>query len=358
VRIDLLVDSARFWMCLEADIVKARKRVFVQTFSFEGDGVGARLARSLRRCRAGDRRLLVDGYSLFFQNDRLIPGPALAGRAFRRELRATHGWVRRMREHGVGVRFCNPPRASIPGLLRRNHKKLVVVDDGLVYVGGINFCDHNFEWHDMMLRVEDRALARELAGDFRASWEGRPASWDQTFGPLRVVSLNGRGNAAGFAPVLDLLAEARGRIDVVSPYLSPPFSDHLARAAARGVCVRILTPESNNKPSLARFIEKAARRHGFKLLRYPGRMSHLKAMLVDNETLLVGSSNFDFMSYHVLEELLVMTRDPGTIAAFRQRVWEPDTAQARPGPGEWDAGGFLGHGAVCLGALLAAALEA
>ena len=76
MRTQVLVDAAEFWERLKDDLRDARERVYVQTFSFEGDRVGTALGRALERCRAIDRRLLVDGFSLLYHNDRLIPGPA------------------------------------------------------------------------------------------------------------------------------------------------------------------------------------------------------------------------------------------------------------------------------------------
>ena len=355
MNVELLVDSRAFWDRLTHDLAGAGSHAYLQSCSFEGDAVGSALARTLEACPAPDRRLLVDGYSLLYQNDRLIPGPAMADPAFRAEFRSTHAWVRHLRDGGVGVRFCNPLGPSPVRLLRRNHKKLVVVDDRVAYLGGINFCDHNFEWHDAMLRVESPELAQHLAGDFRATWNGVSLASDRTFGPLRVISLNGRGNPEGFAPVLEAMEGANRTIDVVSAYLSPPFSDHLAKAAARGVTVRVLTPDRNNKSNLARHVMRVAHRHGFQVFRYPHRMNHLKAMLVDGETLVMGSSNFDFMSYHILEELFVMTRDPAIVDAFLSRVWEPDTWMSQTVGGRRSLGTVLGHGAVWAGSRLAAA---
>lgn len=350
----LLVDAPEFWDSLQADLARARRRALVQTFTFEGDRVGAALGRALRRCAAPDRRLLVDGYSLLYHSDRLIPGPSWLDRVLRREVFHTHAWVRRLKDDGVGVRFGNPVGPSPLHLVRRNHKKLLVVDD-VVYVGGINFSEHNFDWHDMMLRVSCPETADCLTGDFDASWEGRPASMDRALGHLRVLSLNGRGNPRGFAPVLAALEGARRTVDVQSAYLSHPFTHHLARAAARGVRVRILTPAHNNKGNLARHILESGRRHGLEVWRHDG-MSHLKAMVVDEELLVAGSSNFDFMSYHILEELVVLTRDPATVAAYRERVWEPDRAMAHRAPDGTGLGLRLGHHAVRAGAGLAALL--
>jgi len=356
MRIELLVDSDEFWTRFQDDLSAARDTAYVQTFSFEGDRVGSALGRRLEACGARDRRLLVDSYSLLYHNDRLIQGLAWAERAFRREVFSTHRWVRRLRARGVGIRFGNPLGPSPVNLLRRSHKKLAVFDGRVAYLGGINFCEHNFAWHDMMLRVEDRMLALHLEADFRASWDGRPTATDVRSGPLRVVSLNGRGNPRGFAPLLGALEGVLRSVDIVSAYLSPPFTDVLGRAAERGVRVRLLTPARNNKPNLARHALSAARRHAFQVMRYPGRMNHMKAMVLDDELLVAGSSNFDFMSYHILEELFVLTRDRDVLDAFRRRVWNVDTSCARAVVHAPSLGTRLGHGAVVLGSILARSL--
>lgn len=356
MKIDLLVDAPAFWERLRADLASAHTSAFLQTFSFEGDRVGTSLGRALERCPATDRRLLVDGFSLLYHNDRLIPGPAWLDRTFRREVLLTHRWVRRLREGGTGVRFGNPLGPSPVDLLRRSHKKLAVVDERVVYLGGINFSDHNFAWHDMMLRVEDPELGRLMADDFRGSWAGRPRALDRRVGPLRIISLDGKANARGLAPILEAVREARHSIDVASAYLSHPFTAHLAAARRRGVRVRVLTPAENNKGNLARHILHSAHRHGFEVSRYAGGMSHLKAMLIDGETLVAGSSNFDFMSYHILEELVVITRDPAVVAAFVERVWKPDLAAALPGRVRASVGTRLGNASVRVGAGLAGLL--
>lgn len=328
MRTRLLVDSAEFWSDLKSALARAQRRTLVQTFTFEADRAGAALGRALRRSGAGDRRLLVDGYSRLVHSDRVIAGPAWFAPPFRREVFHTRGWSRRLRAAGVGVRFSNPLGPAPTRLVRRNHKKLLVVDD-TVYVGGINFSDHNFAWHDMMLRFDSRDLADRLAGDFDASWEGRPEPMNEVIGPLRVVSLNGRGNPRGFEPVLTALDAATRSIDVQSAYLSPPFTRHLLDAAGRGVEVTILTPAHNNKANLAHHIVESCRGHRVRVLHQQG-MSHLKAMVIDGELLVAGSSNFDAMSYHILEELIVLSRDPAIVEEYRRRVWTPDCAASAP----------------------------
>ncbi|MDH3272286.1 MAG: phosphatidylserine/phosphatidylglycerophosphate/cardiolipin synthase family protein [Gemmatimonadota bacterium] len=341
MKIELLVDSAEFWARLQDDVRRCRQRVYLQTMSFEGDRVGVALGEALESCGANDRRLLVDSYSLLFHNDRLIPGPAWLSPAFRAEFRSTLSWISRLRRSGVGVRLANPLKPRLTQLLKRNHKKLVVVDDRVSYIGGINFCEHNFDWHDAMLRIESPELAEHLSTDFLSSWQGTPKRSDQTLGHLRVLSLNGERNPEGFAPVLEAVEAALDRIDVVSPYLSPPFTDHLAEAARRGVRVRVLTPRRNNKVHLAAFIQEATRRHGFRLHHYPHRMNHTKAMIIDERTLVVGSTNFDTVSYYLMDELFVMTDDPALVQRFRQRIWDPDAGRPASEPSRRSAGTVL-----------------
>ncbi|MEM7414694.1 MAG: phosphatidylserine/phosphatidylglycerophosphate/cardiolipin synthase family protein [Gemmatimonadota bacterium] len=353
MKLELLVGSDTFWSRLKDDLADARRSAVVQTFTFEGDRVGLDLADALEACTAPDRRLLVDGYSRLYHSDRWIHGPAWRAAELRSEVRSTQAAVRRLRDGGARVRFGNPVGPTPLHTIRRNHKKLIVVDERISYLGGINFSDHNFAWHDLMIRIESSEMGTLLTEDFDGSWGDRPVGYDRQVGPLRVISMNGRGNHAAFAPVVDSIRGARTSIDVVSAYVSTPFTEAFGAAASRGVRVRVLTPSKNNKPNLARHVTHAAIRHGLELLRYDGGMSHMKAMVIDGDLLIAGSSNFDFMSYHILEEHVVMTRDPGLVGAFVNEVWNPDSRAAtlaaeRPGVGtRW------GDRAVRLGAALA-----
>lgn len=353
MKIELLVGADAFWTRLKQDLAQASRRAWLQTFTFEGDRVGTRLGRAIEGCSALDRRFLIDSYSLLYHSDRIIPGPAWLDRAMRREVSLTHRWVRRLRSGGVQVRFGNRIGPMMTGVLRRNHKKLALFDDRIAYLGGINFSDHNFAWHDMMLRIESEELTHALALDFLGTWSGRPNTWDVDIDGLRVISVSGRGNRRAFKPLVDAIGAARSTIDVVSAYLSYPFTTYLADATARGVRVRILTPADNNKPNLSRHIIERSRRHKFEIFKYKGGMNHMKAMLIDSEHLVSGSSNFDFMGITLLEEHLVLTRKREIVEDFRKRVWEPEISGAVAARSVSSVSNRLGDVAVMAGAFLA-----
>jgi cardiolipin synthase len=309
---------------------RARTRLFVQAMTFEGDTAGQRVAEAIRRSRAADRRVLVDDYTRVVVSDRFVLSPyALLSRPFRAEVRATRAMFRGLIGDGVRVRTTNPIAGRVARYGVRNHKKLIVAD-GVAYIGGINFSDHNFAWHDLMLRIELPEAAAFLAEDFEATWESRPVFRQAEFAGMTLLALDGRTNRTGFGPLLAAIEAATERIEIVSPYLTFPFVEVLGAAARRGVRVELLTPLPNNKPMVRHYLSYAAPRAGLEMLLLP-EMTHLKGMVIDGRRLVLGSTNFDFPSCFALEEYVALIDDPKMTDAFRGEVLEPLRASAIPG---------------------------
>ena len=321
-RYELLVGSESFWRRARTDIEQAKRGVLVQALTFEGDATGLAVAAALKRSAAPDRRVLVDDFTRMVVNDSFVRSPRyLTDRAFRAEVRATGQMFRDLAERGVGVRVTNPLRGNPLRYGLRNHKKLIVADD-VSYIGGLNFSDHNFAWHDLMLRIEGGEAASFLAADFQSTWDGGAILKSCTFGDMILICLDGRTNDAGFRPLFDAIGGAKRQIVVISPYLSFPFIDHLGEAARRGVAVEVLTPLPNNKPLVRNYLIAACERAGL-CVRLTPEMSHLKAMLLDDELLALGSSNFDFPSYYSMEEFLALIRSPSLVSSFKAQVLVP-----------------------------------
>jgi phosphatidylserine/phosphatidylglycerophosphate/cardiolipin synthase-like enzyme len=77
------------------------------------------------------------------------------------------------------------------------------------------------------------------------------------------------------------------------------------------------------------YLLDVARRHSFEVVLGP-RMAHFKAILIDEEALVLGSSNFDFVSYHCEEELVGICRDRDVIRAFIREVIVKARSEALP----------------------------
>ncbi len=355
--IELTVGSDEFWARASADMAQARRRVLVQAMTFEGDAAGLAVAGAIQASPAADRRVLVDDYTRHVINDRFLAlsrDPALQD-----EAAATWAMFDALAGSGAGLRLTNPVGRNPLRYATRNHKKLLVIDDA-AWIGGINFSDHNFAWHDMMVRIADPAVADWLASEFDRDWSGTTANAAATIGGVKLLSLDGSANEAGFAPVLDLIGQARQSIEVVSAYPTFPFVDALAAAARRGLAVQLYTPRPNNKPVIRDYLLGVAAKSGLDVQLTP-MMTHAKAMLVDGAALVLGSSNFDFVSHRANAEYVATIRDAGLIADFSARVLVPlREGASAPQPGDlsawrsWKAGiclrvadvlvSFLDHG--------------
>jgi len=330
MKTELLIDFNEFWSRLSEDIRSARRSVFVQTFAFEGDPVGRQLSSALLSSTATDKRILADSFTQVVLSDRFRFSPAnIFDQKLRQEAHETKAMRRELKGAGIEVRFTNPYGLSPRRLLSRNHKKLIVLDDGTAYIGGLNFSEHNAAWHDMMLRIESETVAGFLREDFLATWRGRDQLEHRQFDGLELFTADGRANRQVFQRVLDLIDAARQTIFVESPYITFPFYEHLRAATRRGVAVRIVTPEQNNWRFFANYARLESARSEIDLRLFQGGMSHLKAMLIDGETLIAGSSNFDYLSYQIHQELLAIITVPSIVADFCERVMAPDLANAR-----------------------------
>jgi len=344
-KLEWLVGADAFWRQAAADCAGAHRRLLVQAMTFEGDDTGLATAAAIGHSGAADRRVLVDAYSRVVVSDRWVGWPnACLAADLRREKAATSAMFGSLVAAGVAVRVTNPFTPLMANYPARNHKKLIIADD-VAYLGGVNFSDHNFRWRDFMLRLEDQQAADFLAADFESTWSGRSVASTAQLDGVRLMSLDGRTNDRFFDFVAELLAGARREIMILSAYLTFPFTAPLAAAAKRGVAVRLITPWANNKPLVRDYLLDFAYRSGFEVRLLPD-MSHLKAMLIDGRTLVVGSCNFDFVGHAAEEELAVVIDTPEPIGDFERLVIDPALAAAEPAGARRvsPAAGRLAHG--------------
>lgn len=324
---EILVDSDRFWERFEKDIAAAEKRIYIQTLSFEGDEIGMKLADRIVSAKAEDRRIIVDNYTKHILSDKLLYSPRnWLDVELWKEKRCTTRMMRALTKAGVGVKFVNPFGFMMRKVPARNHKKILIIDDRISYIGGINFSEHNFGWHDMMVRFEDEEATTFLKDDFLLTWDDHNYGGSIQLDGVELISCDGKDNHQRFQSIIDLIRTAKDSIYVQSPYLSPPFTDHLGTAASHGVKVTVVTPDNNNKIYMKHLIQSESRRFGFDLYYYPDRMTHLKVMLIDGKYLIVGSSNFDCFSYNYEQESFAIITDASVIEQFNKNILEPDAA--------------------------------
>lgn len=318
---NILIGAEAFMSAFSACAASAKGRVLVQAMTFEGDEAGLALMDVLKSSPATDKRLCVDRYSSVVVNDRFVFSTKyLRDGDFRREIRQGKELLKSAEQFGVGIWQTNP---TGPMLLRypfRNHKKMVVCDD-TVFLGGINFSDHNFAWHDMMLRIDDPGLAEILAADFDQNFKGIKTEGTHSYNDGEVLFL--KRKSAQWDRLFDYFRQARKSISIVSPYVSWPLLDLLKNEVDSRVNITIISPETNNKSLFKKNLLHEAANGYFDLRLYQHGMSHLKAVLIDNSTLIAGSSNYDFASYLFEEEVVITNTNPKVVQDFRQNVLFP-----------------------------------
>lgn len=325
-RMQIQVDAEEFWPGLQSDIRSAKDYIYIQTLSFEGDTVGKALSDELVASAAPDKRIIADEfYTRHRINDHFLHNPK---HWFRKDLRAerdaTLSMLRKLEANGVGVRLANPSGPIVVRFLHRNHKKMALIDDRVTYIGGINFAEHNFEWHDLMVRIEDPDLTRFLREDFITTWRGDHANTSKSFDSIDLYRFDGENNSNTFEPVLDLIRNARESVFILSPYVAYPFYAALRQAREGGARVVVISPDLNNWGVMREYVIWESMRADIELRMYQGRMMHAKAMLVDDRYLIVGSSNFDFLSAEFMQEIVAVITNQDLISQFKERVLERD----------------------------------
>ncbi len=323
----LLVNAPEFVDAVEPAILQARCRVLVQVMTFEMDSVGRRFWDLLVRSPAEEKVLCVDAFSTAKISDDLIFSLRfLSDPEFRREVRDTRKLLRSAERNGVRIVVTNPMGCLWRKFPIRNHKKMMVVDDE-AFLGGFNLSEHNFRWHDLMMRTGCPTLVAALAGDFYDTMRGVNSSRIVPTPLGKLYFLDGRRSRAEYEELFATIERARESIDVITPYVSDPLLARLAQLA-ESVRVRVINPAHNNKAILQQELFRAAAGSNLEVLLYQPEMCHVKAVVVDGTQLILGSCNFDFVAYDLQQEVVLCTDHRGLVEQFRDRVLEPMLAQS------------------------------
>ena len=224
-----------------------------------------------------------------------------------------------LKQAGVHVRAFNPPTPSWLrdpfGILRRDHRKLIVLDGEVAYVGG--FClgvewagsPTHPAWRDTAVKISGPA-ARAAARAFEATWLGMGESLGLSqqlpilsdVGDTPVWLIEGEpGRTRVYRTIHWVAARAKERIWITDAYFVAPrsVSEALGAAAQQGVDVRILVPAQNNwllVGSLSRGGYRSLLKSGVRIFEWQGPMIHAKTAVVDGVWSRVGSSNLNSAS--------------------------------------------------------------
>ncbi|RZL86522.1 MAG: cardiolipin synthase ClsB [Variovorax sp.] len=328
-RIALLENGEEFFPRVFEAIGQAQREVIIETFILFEDQVGKQLHAAMRSAaqRGVKVDLMIDGFGSPNLSPEFIEGLTSAG---------------------VKVRVFDPGKQFLGqrlNLFRRMHRKIVVVDGALAFVGGINYsADHVMDFgpkakQDYAVELEGPVVSEIHRFVLHAiAVGGKGPGWFRR----RLKSAPGRDNApVGSAEVqfvtrdnrrhtTDIerhyraaIRSARQRIVIANAYFFPGYRliKELRRAARRGVDVRLILqgePDMQFVKTAASMLYHHLLHAGVRIYEYCERPLHGKVALVDDRWSTVGSSNLDPLSLSLNLEANVVVRDE----AFNQLLWE------------------------------------
>ncbi|NYG37178.1 phospholipase D-like domain-containing protein [Janibacter alkaliphilus] len=305
------------------DIEAAQHRVFLETYIWKGDEMGQRFRDALVRAdaRGVEVYVVIDDFA-----NLVVPA------SFKRSLPATVHAAAHPLVSG-GWKFLHPRYSG------RDHRKLLVVDSDIAYVGGFNIGSlYATKWRDTHARITGEFVV-ELENAFIDYWnvharrgdeaplpEPTGRAWSQT---LRVH----RNTPVDLVyPIRNMYLEAIDRaersIAITQAYLIPDeaFRRALVRAAQRGADVRIIVPRFSNHV----FADWFSRTHftellkgGVRILRYEHAMVHAKTATIDGRWSTIGTANIDRLSLVGNYEVNVEIIDEA-LAAQMEAIFELD----------------------------------
>lgn len=322
----LLVGADAFVEEFAACISACHKNLYVQFSTFEGDTSGQAFANLLmERAQHGvDGRMLLDYYSDVVLSD-IYPIFIHKMKQLRQERAQTHQLLQTMRQQGIQIQRTAPPGPLGIYMLYRDHKKMVILDDHTAFVGGINISDHNYAWHDFMVKIEG-PLVHDLLEDFCSTWNGETRPFDVPAAHGDFILNQCVGRYPIFDEILAMVDRAEESIVIESPYLlGDNIEKALAEAAQRGVKVTIIMPYLSNK-WIYRFWVRTLRRRlahpNVTIYGYQGahHMTHAKLVLVDQHRATFGSLNMFELEGSTQKELNVFTSNADFITQLQRLI--------------------------------------
>ncbi|HTM02405.1 MAG TPA: phospholipase D-like domain-containing protein [Vicinamibacterales bacterium] len=241
--------------------------------------------------------------------------------------------IDRLKKAGVLLGWVNPLLGrSIEEANYRSHRKALVVDGRVAFVGGMGIADQWIKdekmprWRDTQIELHGPVVGDIEAG-FNQNWILTGGTVDPQVPPegpstagkaASIVVWSAARSGANELKLLYLLAiaGARHHIDIESPYLITDESSQwsLSEARRRGVTIRMLVEGDKTDAKAVKFASRGDYEHllemGIELAEYQPTMMHAKAMVIDGLLSIIGSANFDNRSLELNDELNVAVFDP------------------------------------------------
>jgi cardiolipin synthase A/B len=309
-------DPLKIYNAMLDDISEAQEYIYIETYKYGNDAIGAKFRDELvRKAKHGIKvRLLIDSWG------------ASVSQSFFSDIQ----------KYGGEVRFFKKIRVNYDGFTknhRREHRKLLIVDDHISYIGSANIAIHSMNWRESVLRIEG-----DVATKFKIAFNGSWKIYNKYFydklratKPIRFKGLEIIRDVPTtvFQPsrkrFLDLIRHAQKEIIFETPYFLPGsiVRKALSDAVQRGVKVKIISPLHSDVTLVdilrSRYFGELYR-NGCEILLYTLKNLHAKVFLTDNTFFIMGSSNFDYRSFRFQHEINLFGKEKKVISLLEAHI--------------------------------------
>ncbi|WP_390404266.1 cardiolipin synthase [Lacticaseibacillus jixiensis] len=317
--VSIYVDGKSKFAALLADIAAAKDFIDVEYYTIYPDAIGTQLRDLLvKKAKQGVKvRVVYDAWGSMGANAR---------------------WWRPLVQAGGAAEAYFSSRWLILDFRMnyRLHRKLVVIDDQIGYIGGFNVGDQYLSrskkfgfWRDTHLRIKgDTVMALKI--QFTMDWNATVSQGRQLPYPTRPLASLANGSAKAMqivasgpdsnaqqikAGYVRLITGATKSVRIQTPYLIPDDTvfDALMNAALAGIDVQVMIPNMPDHPFIFRatqYYANALTRVGVKVFHYQNGFLHAKTMVVDDCLASVGSANMDIRSFKLNFEVNAFIYDP------------------------------------------------
>ncbi|MDE6237322.1 MAG: cardiolipin synthase [Muribaculaceae bacterium] len=308
---------------LRYDLRHAKRSIYLQYYIFSDDELGTEISDLLiEKAREGvEVKVIYDHVGSFS---------------------AKNKFFRRMRDNGVEIHPFF--KVTFPQLANRinwrNHRKIVVIDSEIGYIGGMNIADRyekgsadGSAWRDTHFRLRGD-IVDSLAYSFLVDWNfqnttqkvdyhsGKGCNIHNHVG-MQLVTSGPTGAYNNIALCFQkAISTATKSIYIQTPYFLPTdgLLHALEAAALANIDVRIMMPRRSDSKMLQyasfSYVTQCLKA-GIKIYLFEPSMLHVKAMIVDDTLVTAGSTNFDFRSFENNFEANLFIYDRSTNRAMR-----------------------------------------
>ncbi|MFN3604717.1 MAG: phospholipase D-like domain-containing protein [Leptonema sp. (in: bacteria)] len=335
--IKIFSEGDDFFHSLERDIKLAKKYIYMEFYIFQLKEVGTKLLELLIKKQKKSKiriKVILDGMGTKDFID---------------------VFYKKIQFNSIELQVYKPFRYKLlfkSGFHQRDHRKIVLIDDKILYTGGMNIKDvfsykimQDRRWRDTMIRLtnsdkEIEKIIQQTKSDFICLWNSMKKKFyffRKQFPLLYPIeknakyaifsSLNRKRRLQFRKFYYDFLKEAKNFICLATPYFIPPLRliKILKEKSKQGVKIQILTAGNTDvwiARQAGRAVYSTLLKSGVQIFEYTERIFHSKHTITE-KGVLIGSSNIDYRSFFHNLEIDFFTSNQAVIKAFIKQ-WEKD----------------------------------